>query len=169
MNCDDLCKLLFDGLKPTLESHRGAAALGRERTEFEGWLKIEACRVLEEHGLTVVPDDGKFDITFGDWALDIRTIPTNIPCAAAQTKKFKTTTAIEALIKDIWRLTSPGRAVAASKRGVLFAVYPAEHDNERWQSMHLSRISTEVVRLQHEPFAFAGGIPGLLYFALCAE
>ena len=72
------------------------------------------------------------------------------------------------LIKDIRKLTNPGKSVGFPKRALLFVVSPLTHENERWQSIHLGQITTELSRLEHQSFQFASGVPGVLYFGLCS-
>ncbi len=169
MEFEKLTGIVFDGLAPILANHRGALLFARERAQFDDWLKVELCRVLAEAGCEPEPDKGKVEIAVDGWALEARTINTNIPCEGAKNKKLKASKNVDALIKDIWKLTSPGKSTAYTHRAVVFLAYPTAHDNERWQSVHLSRISSEVIRLERREFDFSDDLPGVLYFGLCSD
>ena len=168
MEFDKLTSLVLDGLTLKLESHQGLNAFTRERSSFEGWLKVELCSVLLESGLDPTPDTNKVDIACGDWGIDIRTVSTNIPHEQVRSVKRSLTKNVEMLIKDIWKLTNPGKSVSFPKRALLFVVSPLTHDNERWQSIHLGQITSELSRLEHQTFQFESGVPGVLYFGLCS-
>lgn len=163
-----LAELLFDGLTHRLQNHTGLTAFVRERSDFAGWLNVEASRVLTDANLQPELEAHKFDLAFGDWALNVRTLTTNFSHPKAPPVKRPTTRNVEGLTKDILKITNPGRSVGYSRRGILFVVLPLEHENEQWQSIHLSRISAELTRIEHRPFEFGSGIPGVLYFGLCS-
>ncbi len=169
MDFDKLCTTVFEGLKPVLESHPGLGVYARERSRFDGWLQVELVRVLQEKGLKPEPDKDKADVALGAWGLAVRSINTNIPCDQAQSKTRPIAKNIETLVKDIWKLTNPGRSSAFSKRAILFAVFPTTHDNERWQDIHFRRIRDELNRVEHLPFEFSGGVSGVIYLGLCSE
>ncbi len=169
MDFEKLTGIIFDGLAPILENHRGAQLFARERAQFDDWLKVELCRVLAEAGHEPEPDKGKVEIAVDVWALEARTINTNIPCEGAKNKKLKASKNVDALIKDIWKLTSPGKAIAYAHRGVVFLAFPTAHDNERWQTVHLNRISSELTQLERREFNFADDLPGVLYFGRCSD
>jgi len=168
MEFERLARLILDGLVLRLTNHRGLTAVARERAVFEGWLKVELCQVLLEAGHDPEPDAHKIDVGCGDWGINVRTVTTNIPHEKARNVKRSMTKNVELLIKDILRLTNPGRSAGFPKRGMVFVVYPLTHDNERWQTIHWGQISGEVTRLEHRSFQFASGLPGVLYFGLCS-
>ena len=168
MEFDKLAGLILDGLTPRLQSHMGLTAFARERTDFAGWLIVETCRVLLDADLQPELETHKLDLAFGDWALNVRTLTTNFSHPKAPPVKRPTTRNVDGLTKDILKITNPGRSVGYSKRGILFVVFPLEHENEQWQSIHLSRIVGELTKLEHRPFEFGSGIPGVIYFGLCS-
>jgi len=168
MEFEKLARLILDGLPLRMGNHRGLTAVTRERSSFENWLKVELCQVLLEAGHDPEPDKHKVDVACGDWGINVRTVSTNIPHEQARSVKLSITKNVELLIKDIWRITNPGRSVGFPKRGIVFVVYPLTHDNERWQSIYLGQISNELSRLEHRSFQFASGLPGVLYFGLCS-
>ncbi|MDH3939078.1 MAG: hypothetical protein OEV68_17305, partial [candidate division Zixibacteria bacterium] len=99
---------------------------------------------------------------------NVHTLTTNFSHPKAPPVKRPTTRHVEGLIKDILKISNPGRSVGYSKRGILFVVFPLDHENEQWQSIHLNRIVGELTRLEQRPFEFGSGIPGVLYFGLCS-
>lgn len=168
MEFEKLAGLIFDGLIHRLQSHAGLNTYARERSDFAGWLIVETCRVLADADLQPELEGHKFDLAFGDWAINIRTLSTNFSHPKAPPVKRSTTRNVEALAKDVLKITNPGRAVGYSKRGILFVVFPLDHENEQWQSIHLSRITGELTRIEHRPFEFDSGVPGVLYIGLCS-
>ena len=168
MEFEKLAGLIFDGLTLKLESHQGLMTFARERSDFPGWLTVETCRVLVDADLQPELEAHKFDLAFGDWAINVRTVTTNFSHPKAPPVKRPTTRNVDGLTKDILKITNPGRSVGYSKRGILFIVFPLEHENEQWQSIHLSRIVGELTRIEHRPFEFGSGVPGVLYFGLCS-
>ncbi len=168
MEFDKLSHLLLDGLGHRLENNRGLDIVAAQRADFAGWLIVETCRVLNDAGIVPELDTHKFDIGFGEWAVNIRTVSTGFSHPRALHIKRSITRGVEMLIKDILKVANPGRAVGFAKRGILFVVSPLEHDNDQWQSIHLKQISGELTRLESRPFRFEVGIPGVLYFGLCS-
>lgn len=171
MDFTDLTTVLFEGLKPTLEGHPGLSVFAGNRVPFEGWLKTELAKILVDRGFEPQPEPekGRIAIGVGDWALEVRTLITNIHYENVSDVKRSMTKNVETLVKDIWKLTNPGTSTSFPRRAMLVAVYPVTHDNERWQSVYLRRIAEEVTRLEHMDFRFQGGFPGVVYLGLCVD
>jgi len=169
MDFQELSQLTFDGLQAVLSEHNGVETFVREREKFDCWLKIEFCRVLVQNGVRPDPTGKKIDVTFPKWAVDVRTLNTNIPHDKCEKKGRPIKKEVDSLIKDIWKLTTPGGSIKAPNRAVLFAVYPTTHENERWQSVHMNQLRTELTRLEYREFELPGQIPGVLYFGLCSD
>ncbi|MCK4606478.1 MAG: hypothetical protein KAU35_04185 [candidate division Zixibacteria bacterium] len=167
MDFTGLFKLVFVGLKPVLENHAGLGVLVSERARFEGWLKVEFCRVLTQQGIQPETESSRYDVVFDKWAVELRTVTTNLRHDHVRNVKLSTRKNVETLIKDIWKLTNPGRSVGFSHRVILFVVFPMTPDDDNWQDNHLGQISSELIRLEAMSFQFAGGIPGMLYLGLC--
>ena len=168
MEFEKLAGLILDGLKPRLENHTGLTSYARERSDFAGWLIVESCRVLLDANLQPELEAHKYDLAFDDWALNVRTLTTNFSYPKAPPVKRPTTRNVDMLTKDILKITNPGRSVGYPKRGILFVVFPLEHENEQWQTIHLSRITGELTRIEHRPFEFSTGVPGMMYLGLCS-
>ena len=168
MDFAELSQMLLNGLVPGLETHVGAALFARERCKLDSWLSLEVYRVMVQAGLSPECEREMMDVACGRWGLLVRSLVTNIPCDHAKEKKRPIKKAIDAIIKDIWMLTNPG-VTSFTGRAILFAAYPTTHDDERWQSLHLRQIATELNKLEHRSFNFWGNIPGVLYLGLCSE
>ncbi len=168
MDLNELSKLASVGLKPVLESHAGLGVLASERARFEGWLKVEFCRVLTQHGILPETESSRYDVAFDKWAVELRTVITNLRHNQVRDVKLSTRKNVETLIKDIWKLTNPGRAVGYSHRAIMFVVFPLTPDEDSWQDNHLKQISSELIHLESMSFQFVGGIPGMLYLGQCS-
>ena len=71
-------EIIFNELKPELESNKGLAIFAKERAKFEGWLKVELVKILSNYFDNITPENNRIDITFKDWAIELKTINTNI-------------------------------------------------------------------------------------------
>ena len=71
-------QILFNELKPRLESNKGLAIFAKERAKFEGWLKVELIEILSNYFDDITPENNRIDITFEDWAIELKTVNTNI-------------------------------------------------------------------------------------------
>jgi len=49
MEFEELSVLIFNEIKPKLETHLGLSLFAKERAKFEGWLKVELCDSLLKH------------------------------------------------------------------------------------------------------------------------
>jgi hypothetical protein len=164
-----LAQVLFDGMLPVLESHSGVKSFAMQREKFDGWLTVELCRVLVQFGTHPNLSDKVVDVTFGNWALDVRTVNTNIPHEGCTAKGRHIKKEMDELTKGIWKLTNPGKAISATHRAILLLAYPAVHEDERWQSAHFNQLRSELTAVEFRPFRFSGDIPGVLYLGLCSE
>jgi hypothetical protein len=168
MDFAELSQILLPELGRTLSTHEGASLLAAERSRFDQWLTVEAFAILGRAGLGPESSREKMDIALGNWGIAVRSAVTNIPCEHAKDKTSSIKKTIDSLVKDIWWLINPGQS-SFGQRAILLVAYPAEHDNDRWHSLHLRRLAGELTRLERQDFAFAGGVPGVLYFGLCTD
>ena len=75
---DRLQEILFVNLKNILENHEGVSIFASNRSKFEGWLKVELIQILKNHNYgDVLPEKDRIDVTFGNWALELKTCNTN--------------------------------------------------------------------------------------------
>ena len=159
MEFEDLAKLSFDELKPKLENNQGLSIFAKERAKFEGWLKVELCDSLSKYFKEIVPERNRIDVTFENWAIELKTVNTNIRYKNVKNKTRPITKNTQGVINDIEKLKSTDY----TNKAILFIVFPITHDNEDWQ-VQLQRISTLLREMKHVNFNFKDGIPGVVYF-----
>ncbi|MFC1984637.1 hypothetical protein ACFLU0_01310 [Chloroflexota bacterium] len=161
MEFEELTKVLQE-IKPIIENNTGLTIFARERSKFEGWLKVELCGILSKHFEDVTPEKDRTDICFGEWGIELKTINTNIRYDGVQKKNRPITKNTQGVINDIDKLSRS----TISKKAVMFVTFPAEHDNKNWQ-VQLNRIKEKLSRLMACDFVFNEGIiKGVIYFGL---
>lgn len=149
-------------IKPILENSSGLGAFALHRAKFEGWLKVEVCGLLVPHCESVVPEKQRVDICADEWAIELKTINTNIRYRGIQNKHRPITKNTEGVIKDIQKLSK----LDFPMKAVLFIVFPIEHENKHWQ-VQIRRIKKELTSLRMFPFDFKGGVAkGVVYLGL---
>ena len=163
MEFKDLANLIFDEITPKLENNQGLSIFAKERAKFEGWLKVELCDSLSKYFKDVAPErkwySYRIDVTFENWAIELKTVNTNIRYKNVKNKHRPITENIKGVIKDIEKLKSTGY----TNRAILFVVFPIIHGNEKWQ-VQLQRISKLLREVKHINFNFKDEIPGVVYF-----
>ena len=66
-----------------IRNHGAVALFVRNRAKFEGWMKVELCKVLDERGWEVSPEEPipgssqRVDLKAGKWWLELKTLSTN--------------------------------------------------------------------------------------------
>src|SRR3972149_5464629 len=161
MRFEELGKLIFDELKPKLENHQGLSIFAKERAKFEGWLKVELCDSLSKHFKNVCPEKDRTDIAFEDWAIELKTVNTNIRYEGVKNKTRPITKNTQGIVDDIRKL----KGTKYPNKSVLFVAFPIHHNNENWQ-IQLKRISNQLAKISYVEFDFKDKIPGVLYFGL---
>ena len=161
MEFEDLANLIFDKIKLKLENNQGLSIFAKERAKFEGWLKVELCDSLSKYFKDVAPERNRIDVTFENWAIELKTVNTNISYKNVKNKHRPITENIKGVIKDIEKLKSTGY----TSRAILFVVFPITHGNKYWQ-VQLQRISKLLREIKHINFNFKDEIPGVVYFGL---
>jgi len=154
-------QILFNELKPRLESNKGLAIFAKERAKFEGWLKVELIEILSNYFDDITPENNRIDITFEDWAIELKTVNTNIRYKNVINKQRPITKNIDGVISDIMNLKSAN----CTNKGIIFIAFPMEHSNPNWQ-LHLNKIKNKLNKLEHIEFHFSNAIPGVIYFGL---
>jgi len=161
MEFEDLSELIFREIKAKMENHQGLSVFAKERAKFEGWLKVELCDSLSRYLEGVVPERNRIDVTFENWAIELKTLNTNIRYKNVKNKSRPITKNTQGVVKDIKKLKSADY----DNKAVLFVVFPITHDNKYWQTQ-LQRISKLLREIKHINFNFKDGVPGVIYFAL---
>jgi hypothetical protein len=161
MKFKELADLIFKELKPKLEDHNGLAVFARERSKFEGWLKVELCDSLFRRFKDVCPEKERVDVSFDKWGIELKTVNTNLRYKGVVYKTRPITKNTSGVIEDIEKL----QKLKFNNKAVLFLVFPAEHEDKYWQ-IQLQRIRKHLSDVKHCSFNFKGGIPGIIYFGL---
>lgn len=130
MEFKDLTKLIFDEIKPKLENSQGLSIFAKERAKFEGWLKVELCDSLSKYFKDIAPERDKIDITFLNWAIELKTVNTNYRYKNVEIKTRPITMNVQGVIDDIENLKSTNY----DHKAILFVAFPVTHDNEYWQA-----------------------------------
>jgi hypothetical protein len=165
LDFDTLADVIFKNLKPKLEASEGLAVFARERSKFEGWLKVELCGILSHSCQGVCPERQRVDLYFDDWSLELKTVNTNIRYEGVENKHRPITKNIQGVIDDIDKLSKND----ARNKAVLFIAFPIEHDNSFWQTQ-LSKISDKLAKLRNCPFMFQGVVAkGMIYIGLVSD
>lgn len=163
MEFKDLANLIFDEITPKLENNQGLSIFAKERAKFEGWLKVELCDSLSKYFKDVAPERNcypyRIDVTFENWAIELKTVNTNIRYENVKNKHRPITKNTKGVIKDIKKLKS----IDYTNKAILFVVFPIIHGNKNWQ-VQLQRISKLLRETKHINFNFKDEIPGVVYF-----
>lgn len=159
MEFEDLAKLIFNEIKPKLENNQGLSIFAKERAKFEGWLKVELCNSLSKYFKDVAPERNRIDVTFENWAIELKTVNTNIRYENVKNKHRPITKNTQGVINDIKKLKS----IDYTNKAILFVVFPIIHSNKNWQ-VQLKRISKLLREIKHVNFNFKDEIPGVVYF-----
>ncbi|USS40458.1 hypothetical protein NF865_09160 [Thermococcus aggregans] len=160
---EKLAEVIFKDIIPKLENNIGVAVFCKERAKFEGWLKVELCESLLKHfpTLIIIPEKDRIDITFDDWAIELKTINTNYRYEDVKNKHRPITKNIQGILEDIEKL----RSTDYTNKAILFVVFPATHNHKNWQ-MHLRKISGSLKDIRYREFKFKNKVPGVIYFGL---
>lgn len=141
----------------------GSGALGvfaKRRAKFEGWLKVELIDILISKGYDAIPEQGLIDVTFGNVAIELKTVNTNYRDNLAENMVRPITMNINAVLQDITNL----RINPVENKFVIFVVFPLNDGHHRWQE-HLSRIDNALgASCCAKPFKFKSGVAGTIYY-----
>ena len=163
MTFEKLAEIVLKEITPKLENNIGVAIFAKERAKFEGWFKVELCESLSKHfpTSTIIPEKDRIDITFDDWAIELKTVNTNYRYRYknVENKHRPITKNIQGVIKDIEKLGSTDYI----NKAVLFVVFPVTHNHKSWQT-HLEKISESLKYVKHREFEFKNKVPGVIYF-----
>ncbi|WP_369017267.1 hypothetical protein QBE54_05835 [Thermatribacter velox] len=156
---EKLAKIIFGEIIPKLEHNDGVAIFAKERAKFEGWLKVELCGGLSKYALTITPEKDRIDITFDDWAIELKTVNTNYRYENTKNKTRPITKNIQGVIEDIEKL----KGTDYVKKAILFVVFPVTHNHKYWK-IHLQKISNLLKDMEYKEFRFKNNVPGVVYF-----
>jgi len=151
-------QLINTQLIPKINRHSGLGVFARNRSKFEGWLKVELIDCLTQQFADVEPEKNRVDITFDDWAVELKTLNTNFRYPNVRNRTRPITKNVQSVINDVAklnRLNTPNKAV-------VFIAFPVQHNHLDWQP-HLRRISDSLTELRYTEFFFDGDVPGVIY------
>ncbi len=162
MKFKSLKNIIFIELKKKLENHSGLSIFVKERSKFEGWLKVELCDILIKYSKDIIPEKNRVDINFKDWGIELKTLNTNIRYLEIIDKTRPITKNVKGVISDIRKLEK----LSYVNKAVLFIVFPITHDNKKW-NIRLDKIRMELLSLDYCQFDFKNNIAsGVMYFGL---
>jgi hypothetical protein len=161
MDFEELSQFIFRSVIPKLENNDGLPIFAQERAKFEGWLKVELCATISKYSREIVPEENRIDVTFDNWAIELKTVNTNIRYNNVKNKHRPITNNIQGIIDDIEKL----RSTTYANKGILFVAFPILHDNKDWRNQ-IQKVANLSKKLNFREFKFKNEIPGVLYFAL---
>jgi len=150
--------IILEQLKCRLSRHKGLSIFAKEKAKFEGWLKVELCDILIQNGIDVCPEKDRIDIVFNDYAIELKTLNTNLRYPNVKNKTRPITNNTESVIDDIKKL----KKMSYKNKVILFVTFPAEHRNLFWEKQ-LARIRAKIKNIRYEEFVFWNKIPGVIY------
>lgn len=155
-----LCSVVEDELWRKMQTHAGLGVFARERSKFEGWLKVELVGALAARGYDAVPEKDTIDIVCGDAAIELKTINTSYVYEGVAYKQKPITDNVQSVIEDIEKLEKTAYALKA----VVFAAFPLQHGHEEWQNIHLPKIANRLSQMRSIRVEFGRQcIPGIIY------
>lgn len=161
LESESVKKIIFSDIVSKIESNEGLSRFSTIRAKFEGWLKVELCETLSKHYKDVLPEQGRIDMTFNDWGIELKTVNTNYRYPNVKILHRPITKNVEGVISDIEKL----KQSKFSHKAILFVVFPVSKENSDWK-YHIDKIKNGLESLEEKPFNFRNGVPGILYFGI---
>jgi len=164
-------------LTKSIKENRGLDYFVKNRSKFEGWLKVEICNILSKHNdiksLQVeksIKDKKQFiDIYFEcakyHYYIELKTLNTSYKINGIANKTKPITDNINGVIKDIEKLQNIKEKNIV--RIVLFIVFPLDLSKlNKFESSHLSKIKTvnKIEVFEKTQVEFKNDNNGILYF-----
>ena len=162
---------IFNYLQNKIAVHKGLSVFAKERSKFEGWLKVELTNYFAENGYSVIPEKEHIDIVVNNRiAIELKTVNTSYKGNESELKN-KTrpiTLNIEEIIKDIRSLKNN----SYSEKYVLFIVFPLDlkkHES-KW-NIHLIKINDKLPnkKLESQEIEFENKLKGVIYIGDCSK
>lgn len=159
---EKLTKIIQSDLIMLLSQNKGLNQFAKYRSKFEGWLKVELVKILNENRLEAIPEKDRIDITIKEeWAIELKTVNTNYRYLNVENKTRPITKNISSILKDIEKL----KYNKFKNKAIIFITFPVEHSFPYWK-MHLKKIEKELNEIKFKQFFFENEIPGVLYIGL---
>jgi len=167
MTKDDLKNALLLDLKPLIERNIGLTIFARNRSKFEGWLKVELVRALAKYNAR--PEVEYIDVSGSykniTWGIELKTINTNYIYPEENVENIirPITRNIEGVIEDIKKLNLK----TLDNKYIIFIAFPFSRDSiesEQWTS-HIKKIEGYVSLEDRIEFLFnKSEIIGAIYW-----
>ena len=163
---------ILNELVKRIKKKEGLYIFARQRSKFEGWLKVELVDILKSKNKDVRIEHSigkkKVDVFFDKYLIELKTVTTNYTYDDKVEKKFcAITDNIDGIINDICKIINKKNY----KKAILFVVYPLSDKDENFWGNQLKKIENEMknkTKVEKEiEFCFKNSkIPGKLYFYL---
>lgn len=158
LDVEELQDRLFHSLVERMEQHKGLAIFAKNRSKFEGWLKVEVIDILKRIGYgNVLPEKNRIDVTFDDCAMELKTCNTSYRYEGIRETTSTITNNVDEIINDLQALDSTDYSLKIS----LFVVFPLQHNNPKWKR-HIDKIDPYTRSVRHKEFQF-GNVPAVIY------
>jgi hypothetical protein len=167
MEVQELIDRTADELVKRIQASKGLAVFAKRRAKFEGWLKVELIDILLKNGVKdVVPEAGLVDVSFGEVAIELKTVNTNYRDGIADNLIRPITKNVEDVIEDIKNHRGT-KSIKFIYKYIIFIVFPLSKKNTGWNT-HLQKIEKDLGETCHARyFTFDGteeSVSGCLYF-----
>lgn len=153
-------------LQERMENSEAISIFVKNRSKFEGWLKVELAEALMKNNCKeILPENDGTDMTFKhdnkNFAIELKTVNTNYRFANVENKGRPITSNVSGVVWDIAKL----KKLPYDKRVMIFVVFPLDiNRNRNWKDMHLPKVTK---MLKKEPLSFPLNFrsqrPGMLY------
>ena len=171
MSLSDFLDSVGNKLKEKIENFKAISIFVRERSKFEGWLKIEVVDTLLDLGIPkerITPEENRTDIVFElegkKVGMELKTINTNYIHELVKNKTRPITKNIEGILDDINKLK---RNTEFHERVIVFVVFPLSEKNEKFWRKHIEKIKKHCKKLKeweiNFKMDFEEKVPGWLY------
>lgn len=136
MDISDLIDITAKELVRRIQASAALSIFASRRAKFEGWLKVELIDILIKNGVKdVVPEHDRIDISFGNVAIELKTVNTNYRDTHAENRQRPIVKNISSVIQDV----AKHRVNKFEHKFILFVVFPLNEEHVRWNP-HLKKI-----------------------------
>lgn len=160
MNLGELVALINPHLTSIIFQHTGLKKFAQIRAKFEGWLKVELIRILEEAGYEALPEVSGIDITFENVAIELKTCNTNLRITGVVNKGKPITKNLNEIISDINKLRTNGNYV---HKYIVFIIFPIPQQHPNF-SQYLSVINPTGMPMAVHDLCFANNVPAKISY-----
>lgn len=162
---------ILNKLVKRIEEKKGLSIFARQRSKFEGWLKVELVDILKSKNKDVRIEHSigkkKVDVFFDNYLIELKTVNTNYRHDGVEKKIRPITDNIKGIKEDIKKIIYKKNY----NKAILFVVFPLSDKDENFWGNQLNEIENEMknkTKVEKEiEFCFKNSkIPGKIYFYL---